>query len=221
MKSQIMPIVLDLEMSGLDVVRCGIWQIGAIDLNTMEEFLEESRIDNEDIIDQESLLVIGKTEEELRDESKQSQKEMIEKFFKWAAGRAMRNVLCQNPQFDVGFIDIRAKKYGLKKPFQYRTFDLHSISQTIHSIVNGEFFMKSSKEGGTFESDMNLTNILKFCGLPDKRRQLMDGKVTHEGNPHNALEDCKLTAECFSRLLYGKNMFPEFKKYEIPTELKK
>ena len=58
MKSQIMPIVLDLEMSGLDVVRCGIWQIGAIDLNTMEEFLEESRIDNEDIIDQESLLFI-------------------------------------------------------------------------------------------------------------------------------------------------------------------
>src|SRR3989344_3587703 len=131
MKSGIMPVVLDLEMSGLDVVKCGIWQIGAIDLNTMEEFLEESRIDDEDSIDREALVVIGKTEEELRDEDKQSQKEMIEKFFRWVAGRAMRNVLCQNPQFDVGFIDIRAKKYGLKKPFQYRTFDLHSIAQII------------------------------------------------------------------------------------------
>ena len=221
MKSGIMPVVLDLEMSGLDVVKCGIWQIGAIDLNTMEEFLEESRIDDEDSIDREALVVIGKTEEELRDEDKQSQKEMIEKFFRWVAGRAMRNVLCQNPQFDVGFIDIRAKKYGLKKPFQFRTFDLHSISQTTYHKINGEFFIRSSKEPGTFESDMNLTNILKMCGVPDKRTQVIDGKITQKGNPHNALEDCKLTGECFYRLIFGKNLFPEYSKYKIPKELMK
>ncbi len=221
MKSNIMPVVLDLEMSGLDVVRCGIWQIGAIDLNTMEEFLEESRIDDEDTIDKEALIIIGKTEEELRDESKQSQKKLLENFFKWVSKRAMRNVLCQNPQFDVSFIDIRAKKYGMKKPFQYRSFDLHSIAQTIYIKIKGEFFIKSSKEGGTFESDMNLTNILNFCGLPDKRTQIIDGKIVQEGNAHNALEDCKLTGECFSRLLFGKNLFSEFAKYKIPEELKR
>ena len=31
------PIVMDIETSGLDLVKCGIWQIGAIDLNTMEK----------------------------------------------------------------------------------------------------------------------------------------------------------------------------------------
>jgi len=43
-------IVLDIETSGLDSVKCGIWQIGAIDLATNEEFLEEARIDDEDIV---------------------------------------------------------------------------------------------------------------------------------------------------------------------------
>ena len=54
------PIVMDLEMSGLNMTKCGIWQIGAIDLNTMEEFLEEGRIDEEDIVEKEALVVIGK-----------------------------------------------------------------------------------------------------------------------------------------------------------------
>ena len=32
-------ILLDIETSGLKFNECGIWQIGAIDLNTKEEFL--------------------------------------------------------------------------------------------------------------------------------------------------------------------------------------
>lgn len=221
MKSQIMPVVLDIETSGLDRTRCGVWQIGAIDLNTMEEFLQESRIDNDDFIESDALIVIGKTEEDLRDEQKISQRELLDNFYRWIEKKSMRNVLCQNPQFDVAVLEMRAKKYGIKKTIQHRAFDLHTIAQAMHLKINGEFLIKSSKDGGNFESDMNLTNVLKFCGLPDKRKQLMDGKVTQEGNPHNALEDCKLTAECFSRLLYGKNMFPEFKKYEVPEELKR
>ena len=37
------PIVMDIETSGLDKVKCGIWQIGAIDLNDNEEFLREGK----------------------------------------------------------------------------------------------------------------------------------------------------------------------------------
>ena len=221
MKSDIMPVVLDIETSGLDRIKCGVWQIGAIDLNTMEEFLEEGRIDDDDAIENDALLVIGKTEEYLRDEEKQSQKELIGQFFKWISGRAMRNVLCQNPQFDVSVIEIRAKKYGLKKPIQHRAFDLHTVAQAMHLKINKEFLIRPGKDTSGFESNMNLTNVLEFCGIPDNRTQLIDGKVMQKGKPHNALEDCKLTAECFSRLLYGKNMFPEFTKYKIPLEMKK
>ena len=42
------PVVLDIETSGINFEKCGIWQIGAIDLNTGEEFFEDCRIDDED-----------------------------------------------------------------------------------------------------------------------------------------------------------------------------
>ena len=56
---------------------------------------------------------------------------------------------------------------------------------------------------------MGLTNILKLCGMEDNRQA------------HNALEDCKLTGECFSRLIYGKNLFSEYIQFKIPLYLTK
>ncbi len=203
-----MPIVLDIETSGINKVKCGIWQIGAIDLDNPEEvFFEECRIDDEDIISvagkRPALEVIGKTEEELRDENKQSQKQLLENFFKWVEKRDMKNFLCQNPQFDVAFLEIRAMKYGLKIPFHYRSFDLHNIAQTRFYDLNKKFLIKED------HSDMGLTNILKFCGMEDNRQA------------HNALEDSKLTGECFSRLIKGKNLFPEYAKFKVQEVLKR
>ena len=205
MTENIKPIVLDLETSGLDLIRCGIWQIGAIDLNTMEEFFDEARIDDEDEIEEEALKIIGKTAEELRDSNKQSQKELIEKFMKWFESRKMKNFVCQNPQFDMGWILTKLSKYGLERPFHHRAFDLHSIAQAKFKEINGKF---SIEEGQNY-SCMGLTNVLKFCGIDDNR------------GAHNALEDAKLTAECFVRLTEGKNLFQEYAKFEVPTELKK
>ena len=68
---------------------------------------------------------------------------------------------------------------------------------------------------------MDLTNILKFCGIKDNRVQFMNGKIISEGNPHNALEDCKLAGECFLRLVYGQNLFAEYSQFEIPEVLRK
>jgi|TARA_Y100000034_G_scaffold76924_1_gene92376 DNA polymerase III epsilon subunit-like protein len=215
------PIVLDIETSGLDKINCGIWQIGAIDLNDKEEFLEEARIDDEDCVEEGALRVIGKTEEELRDSSKQSQKELLENFFKWVETKTMRNMLCQNPQFDISFLEIKANKYGLKKTFQFRAFDLHTLAQTVYFSSNKEFHVRKNEKTLQIESDMNLSNILKFCNIPDNRINLISGKIVSEGKPHNALEDCKLEGECFSRLIYGKNLFQEYSQFEIPEVLQK
>lgn len=215
------PIVVDIETSGLDKIKCGIWQIGAIDLNDKEEFLEEARIDDEDIVEEAALKVIGKTEEELRDKNQQSQKELLERFFEWMKKRPMRNMLCQNPQFDISFFEIKANKYNLKKTFQFRTFDLHTLAQTIYFGLNKEFHLRKNEVTSKKESDMDLKNILKFCGVPDNRVNIISGKIVSEGNPHNALEDCKLEGECFSRLIYGENLFEEYSQFKIPEVLKK
>ncbi len=208
MKKGILPIVLDIETSGLDLVKCGIWQIGAIDLNTMEEFFDECKIDCEDeILNLKGrtpvLELIGKREEELRDENKQSQRELLKKFMEWIKGRKMKNFICQNPQFDLAWLWRRIQKEGLDRSFNFRAFDLHSIAQLTFYNLNKNFLIKED------HSDMDLSNILKFCGIEDNRKS------------HNALEDCKLTGECFSRLIYGKNLFPEFSKYKLPEILKK
>lgn len=207
------PIVLDIETSGLDFERCGVWQIGALDFNTQETFLEESRIDDDDLIEDGALKVIGKTEEELRNPEKQSQREMLANFFEWMMNRKLKNLLCQNPLLDAGVLRIRAKRYGLKIPFHYRSFDLHTIAQVIYHKLNRQFSINENA------SNMSLGEVLKFCGMNDERIELRGNEVVKKGNPHNALEDAKLTAECFSRLLYGKGLFPEYSKFKVPNYL--
>ncbi len=214
MSEQLLPIVVDIETSGGGVAEHGIWQIGAVDLNTMEEFLDESRIDDEDKVLEEALKITGKTEEELRDKEKQSQKKLLEKFFRWLEERKMKNLLCHLPEFDQGFLRHKSIKYFEKDfcwPDHHRTFDIHTIAQMKFFELNGKFLTKEDNN-----SDMGLRNILKFCGIKDTRR----GKRV-EGTPHNALEDAKLTAECFLRLVFRKNLFEEYVKFEIPEELRK
>jgi DNA polymerase III epsilon subunit-like protein len=217
---EINPVVLDIETSGLDKVNCGIWQIGAIDLNDAgESFLQDARIDDEDSVEEGALEVIGKSESDLRDSKKQSQMQLLSNFFSWMGKRKVRNLLCQNPQFDLAFIEIRAKKYGLRKNFQHRAFDLHSIAQARYFGIHGKFFMKRNNDS-RLESDMGLTNVLGMCGIEDNRLVFSDGKgMVKTGKPHNALDDCKLTGECFFRIFHGKNLFEEFSQLKMPPYL--
>lgn len=203
-------IVLDIETSGVDFLKCGIWQIGAVDLESGEEFLQEARIDDSDEIlnvgvKKPVLEVIGKTEEELRDKSKQTQEQLLDNFFEWSKNRELQNFVCQNPWFDIGFLRLKAGKYGLVMPSNFKAFDLHTLAQLKFFQLNKHFSIDKSKKG----SDFGLSKILYFCGLKDKR------------GFHNALEDCKLTAECFYRLVYGKNFLKEYSDFNVPDYLKR
>jgi DNA polymerase III epsilon subunit-like protein len=214
-------IVLDIETSGIHTGDCGIWQIGAIDLeNTKNYFLEEGRIDDEDIVTESALIVTGKTEKELRDKNKQSQKQLILNFLDWTKKCKEKLYVGQNVGWDINFIQNKCVDYNIIDEFResagQRGMDLHTFAQNRYHEVKNQYLLR---ERGL--SDMNLKNILDFCGIPDKRRQMGRGEVKEEGTDHNALEDCKLEAECFSRLVYGKNLFPEYAKFKIPRELTK
>jgi len=207
-------IVVDIESSGIFIEKCGIWQIGAVDLETGKEFLEDSRIDDEDIIVKEACIVTGRSEEEMRDKNKQSQKQLLENFFKWCKEISADYIIGHNVQFDIMFLQIKAREYGLKIPYSYRAFDLHTIAQVRYFQIKDIFVIKEDEKLG-------LPDIIDFVGLEDERIQLKDGEVVKEGKPHNALEDARLEAECFSRLIFGKNFIEDYKKFEIPGYLKK
>jgi len=195
-------IVLDIETSGLDMEKCGIWQIGAIEVeNPKNYFLEEGKIDDSDIIQDSALKVIGKTEEYLREKNKKTQKELLESFFIWASKIRNKDCICQNPQFDLIFLTIKSNKYGINYPLPYRSYDLHSIAQLKYFQVKKEFLNKS------LISNMGLSNILLFCGIPDNRKD------------HNALEDSRLTLECFYRIVYSKPLLLEYKNCKMPNYL--
>jgi DNA polymerase III epsilon subunit-like protein len=209
-------IVLDIETSGLNPEEHGIWQIGAFEIeNPNNYFIEEGRIDSEDKIGEGALLVTGKTKEDFLNINKQPQKELLKNFFEWCKNAGIKNCLCQNSQFDLGFVMLKARKYGLEIPLHHRAFDLHSIAQMKYYSINKRFLLKEDY------SAMNLPSILEFCGMKDERRQVGKEGIVVEGKEHNALEDCKLTGECFSRIVFGNNLFEEFNKFEIPGYLKK
>ena len=209
-------IVLDIETSGLNPEENGIWQIGAFEIENPDNyFLEEGRIDDNDKIGEGALLVTGKSREYFLEKNKQTQKNLLISFFEWCKNAKIKNCLCQNPQFDLGFITLKARKYGLEVPFHHRAFDLHSIAQIKYYQIKEKFLIKED------HSDMNLPNILSFCGIKDERRHVGENKIIQEGKEHNALEDCKLTGECFSRIVFGRELFDEFKQFEIPVYLRK
>lgn len=196
-------IVIDIETSGLDFDKCGIWQIGAVDFSNSEsQFYEEGKIDDNDIIEDGAKKVCGKKESEFRDSAKQTQKQLLINFFNWCSKIKIKNCIFQNPQFDFGFLEFKSRKYGLNFPFHHRAFDLHSFASLKYFQIYGKFLIDRN------HSDMSLRNILEFCGMNDPR-----GK-------HNALEDVKLTAECFSRIVYGKYLFQEYNKFKMPIYLK-
>ncbi|MGV8171393.1 MAG: hypothetical protein ACP5OA_01735, partial [Candidatus Woesearchaeota archaeon] len=92
-------------------------------------------------------------------------------------------------------------KYEIEYPFHYRAYDLHSIASLKYSEIYGELPLERGF------SNMSLSNILYFCGMRDTR------------DKHNALEDAKLTAECFHRIVYCKTFLKEFEQYSLPKYL--
>ena len=95
----------------------------------------------------------------------------------------------------------------------YRAIDIQTVAQIRFLKENGKF---KTKEG---KNDMHLSAVMEMCKIKDPRKRIAGGKIIKEGTPHNALEDAKLTAECFSRIVYGKKLLNKYLEYEMPQYL--
>lgn len=214
-------IVVDIETSGVSH-DCGIWQIGAINLKTMEKFFGEGRIDDEDNIQEGALKVAGKTENFFRDKKKQSQEELVKNYLSWVEQQPEKIFFGQNIYFDIGFIQAKSIKYKFHEYFDkvhgHRGQGIETLAQEKYFGIHKKYLLDDDGKDA-----MSLGKVLEFCGIKDPRVHIrgITGKVEKEGVPHNSIHDCKLEGECLWRLEYGKNLFPEFEKFKIPGYLER
>ncbi len=195
-------IAVDVEASGIGPDTHSIVSVGAIDMdNPSRQLYEECRVWEGAHINDEALQVIGMTEAQLKDPSKQSEAELVHKFAAWAEVSADRTLAGQNVSFDRDILQaaaVRAKHTNW--PFAHRTIDVHSLAW-MHMVKRG---LTPPIDPEHKRSALNLDAVLVYCGIPE------------EPTPHNALTGAKSHAEVISRLVYDKKLLPDFNQFEIP-----
>jgi len=192
-------IVVDIEASGVDYHKHSIVSIGALDFSIPDKrFYGECRIWDGAHIMEEALDVCGFTEEEITDKSKKSEEEIVKEFLAWASEAQEHTLVGQNVSFDRDFLKAAAERSHLDWPLAYRTIDTHTLCY-MHMIKAGLLVPTVNKR-----SALNLDVVLNYVGIPD------------EPTPHNALTGALSHAEVAHRLLYDKQLLPEFKDFPIP-----
>ena len=193
-------IILDVEASGVSPEKNSIVSIGALDLEDPDnQFYDECRVWDGAHISDEALAVNGFTKEEIIDETKKTEEEIVRAFIAWATDMPLvRTLAGQNPSFDRDFISAACRRAGIDFPFAHRTIDTHTLAW-MHMVKNGII-----PPIANHRSALNLDMILNYCGIPD------------EPEPHNALTGAYCHAEVVSRLLYRKPLLREFASYEMP-----
>ena len=192
-------IVADVEASGLNPQKNSIVSIGAVDFaNPQRQFYREPRIWDGAEINPDSLAINGFTPEQCTDPTKPSLNSVMHEFYEWLDPIEERTLVGQNTSFDRDFLNDSFGRAGISWHFSYRTIDLHSIAYADH-IMRGIEVPQEKKRTG-----LDLSAILAYVGIPE------------EPKPHNALMGAKVEAEAMSRILYGKNLLPEFKQYPVP-----
>lgn len=199
-------IVLDIEASGTDKVKHSIVSIGALDFdNPDNQFYDECHIWDGAHIDDDALEVNGFTKEEITDPSKKTEAEIVKAFIGWAGDIHDWTFVGQNPSFDRDYLLYACMRAHIEFPFAYRTIDTHTLAY-MHMIKRG---LKPPFEPHKHRTALNLDAILNYVGIPE------------EPHPHNALTGALSHAEVTSRLLYDKQLLPEFEVFPIPWTIRK
>ena len=193
-------IVLDVEGTGLNPKRDSVVSIGALDIdNPTNRFYGECRVWDGAHVHEEALAINGFTLEQVHDESKQTERELVQDFIVWAVRTVSdRTLAAQNVSYDFSFIESACDRAKLEFPFAKRTLDVHSLVW-MHMVTQG---LTPPMEH--HHSNISLDVALHYCGLPSEQK------------PHNALTGALAHAEVISRVAYNKLLLPEYSTFIIP-----
>ena len=214
-------IIVDVETTGVDARLCSLLSVGAVEFeHPRNQFYKECYAFPGAHVEKEALVISGFTMEEItanhqspitnhqstpsqspplkRGIGKTTDKRIVEQFLEWMKTCTEWTLAGQNPSFDRSFLEETAHRYHINWPLAHRTLDLHSIAY-YHMKKRG---IEPPQKNN--HSALNLDRILKYVGLPTRAKK------------HNALEDAKLEAEALSRLLYDKNLLPEYSALLVP-----
>ena len=194
-------IIIDIEASGVDYKKHSIVSIGAVDFDNPENrFYGECRIwDGAHFMD-DALAVNGFTVEQITDQTKKSEAELVQEFMEWSQHMSDRTLVGQSVSFDRDMLKAACERAKFYWDMAHRTLDTHTFCW-MHMIKRG---LIPPIDPQHRRSALNLDAILNYCGIAD------------EPEPHNALTGAMSHAEVTSRLLYDKKLLPEFKQFEIP-----
>jgi DNA polymerase III epsilon subunit-like protein len=196
-------IIIDIEASGTNYEKHSIVSIGALDFgNPTNRFYGECRIWEGAHIMDGALRVIGLTEEQLKDPNKPTESELVRSFMEWSQHMGDRTLAGQNISFDRDMLKAGCERAGLSWDLAYRTIDTHTLCW-MHMVKRG---LTPPIDPQHRRSALNLDAVLNYCGIPD------------EPEPHNALTGALSHAEVTSRLLYNKQLLPEFSHFPIPWQ---
>ena len=196
-------IVIDLEMSGLDIMKNSILSIGAVDFSKPKsQFYMECRLRNGAEFDPEALKVNGFTNKQIMDRRKPTEEESLKEFFAWMDRSKDRTIGGHNVQFDIRFLKHAMYVYDIDYKISSRCVDTFALTYVS--------FLKRKVKPPMKDNHADITSnvVFSYCGLD------------REPDPHNALTGAKMMAESMSRLLYGKSIIPEFKGMPVPRYLK-
>lgn len=181
-------IALDVETTGIIPHKHSILSIGAVDMSNPDRtFYGECRAWDGAEIEDEALAVNGFTREQATDPARPSERELITSFVLWAKETEASPMMCgMNVGFDRDFIRCACERAGFdRSPFNYRTVDIHSVAW---------FYIM--ERGSRPPKNLSLNRVLEMTG------------AGREPEPHNALTGAMCSAECISRMLHGKSLFP-------------
>jgi DNA polymerase III epsilon subunit-like protein len=194
-------IIIDVETTGLDPLKNSLASIAAIDFNEPEErFLETCRIWDGAEINPNAFLVNGLSIEELNDETKKKESDIVQNFIEWALSRGDITVGGHNPSLDIAFINAALKRAGRKEALPRRSVDQHALAYAHMLKRNIDVPLKDNR------TDLDSDAVMKYVGLPP------------EPKPHVGINGALWEMEAIHRLIYGVGKLEDFKEFQIPFD---